>query len=70
MRETASVSEVQNVFLISGHFDLVVHVVARDMEHLKGIISENFSRQASVIRVETSVVFNRQTRHEMPETPV
>jgi DNA-binding Lrp family transcriptional regulator len=64
--ETATVSEVRNVFLVSGHFDLVVHVVARDMEHLKCVISENFSRHASVIRVETSVVFARQTRHEMP----
>jgi DNA-binding Lrp family transcriptional regulator len=67
VRETASVSEVRNVFLISGHFDLVVHVVARDMEHLKGVISENFSRHASVIRVETSVVFSRKARHEMPD---
>jgi DNA-binding Lrp family transcriptional regulator len=67
VRETASVSEVRNVFLISGHFDLVVHVVARDTEHLKDIISENFSRHASVIRVETSVVFSREARHEMPD---
>ena len=67
VRETASVSEVRNVFLISGHFDLVVHVVARDMEHLKSIISESFSRHTAVIRVETSVVFSRQSRYEMPD---
>jgi DNA-binding Lrp family transcriptional regulator len=67
VHETTAVSEVRNVFLVSGHFDLVVHVVARDMEHLKRIISENFSRHASVVRVETSVVFARQTRHEMPK---
>jgi DNA-binding Lrp family transcriptional regulator len=66
VHETASVPEVRNVFLVSGHFDLVIHVVARDMEDLKRVISENFSRHASVIRVETSVVFARQTRHAMP----
>ena len=67
VRDTASVSEVRSVFLISGHFDLVVHVVARDMEHLKSIISESFSRHTAVIRVETSVVFSRQSRYEMPD---
>ncbi len=64
--ETASVLEVRSVFLVSGHFDLIVHVVARDMEHLKGIISENFGRHGFVLRVETSVVFNRVTRHDIP----
>ena len=37
------------------------------MDHLKGIISESFSRHAAVIRVETSVVFSRQSRYEMPD---
>ena len=63
---TATVPEVRGVFLVSGRADLVVHVVVRDMEHLKAIISEHFNRHAVVLRVETSVVFNRQQQHVMP----
>jgi DNA-binding Lrp family transcriptional regulator len=63
---TAAVPEVRGVLLVSGRSDLIVHVVVRDMEHLKAIISEHFNRHAVVVRVETSVVFNRQERHCMP----
>jgi len=63
---TATVPEVRGVFLVSGRADLIAHVVARDMEHLKAIISEHFNRHAVVLRVETSVVFNRQQHHVIP----
>jgi DNA-binding Lrp family transcriptional regulator len=63
---TAAVPEVRSVSLVSGRADLIVHVVVRDMEHLKAIISEHFNRHSVVERVETSVVFNRQQRHVMP----
>ena len=66
VRSTAAVPEVRGVFLVSGRADLIVHVVVRDMEHLKAIISEHFNRHAVVLRVETSVVFNRQQQHVMP----
>jgi DNA-binding Lrp family transcriptional regulator len=64
--EIASVREVRSVFLISGRFDLIVHLVVRDMEQLKTVISEQFNRHACVLRVESSVVFNRRERHAMP----
>jgi DNA-binding Lrp family transcriptional regulator len=63
---TAAVPEVRGVYLISGRSDLVVHVIVRDMEHLKEIISHHFNRHAVVERVETSVVFNRREQHAMP----
>ena len=66
VRETGSVREVRSVFLVSGHFDLIVHLAVRDMEQLKRVISEHFNRHACVLRVETSVVFNRLVRHEIP----
>jgi len=64
--ETSSVLEVRSVFLVSGHFDMVVHVAIRDMEHLKSVISNHFNRHVHVVRVETSVIFNRRTQHAMP----
>ena len=63
---TAAVPEVRGVFLVSGRSDLIVDVVVRDMEHLKAIISQHFNRHAVVLRVETSIVFNRQQQHAMP----
>jgi DNA-binding Lrp family transcriptional regulator len=66
VKETSAVLEVRSVLLVSGHFDLVVHVAVRDMEHLKSVISNHFNRHAKVLRVETSVIFNRRTQHAMP----
>jgi len=66
VRDTAAVPEVRSVFLVSGHFDLIVHLVARDMDHLKTLISARFNSRAAVLRVETSMIFNRQTRHDLP----
>ena len=63
MRKTATVREVRTVFLVSGHFDLIVHVAVRDMERLKNLISEHFNLHPCVIRVETSVIFNREVQH-------
>ncbi|WP_284384595.1 Lrp/AsnC family transcriptional regulator [Dyella flava] len=65
----ATVSEVRGVFLVSGRADLIVHVVVRDMQHLKEIISEHFNRDAAVLRVETSVVFDRRQQSTMPIVP-
>jgi DNA-binding Lrp family transcriptional regulator len=66
LSSTAAVPEVRGVFLVSGRFDLIVHVAVRDMEHLKEIISQHFNRHVVVMRVETSVVFNHETQHAMP----
>jgi DNA-binding Lrp family transcriptional regulator len=66
LSSTAAILEVRSVFLVSGRFDLIVHVAVRDMEHLKELISRHFNRHAVVVRVETSVVFSRETQHAMP----
>jgi DNA-binding Lrp family transcriptional regulator len=65
LQKTAAIAEVRSVFLVSGHFDLLAHITVRSMEHLKRVISDHF-HQAFVTRVETSVVFNRFTHHELP----
>lgn len=65
LQKAAAIPGVRNVFLISGHFDMVAHVAVRTMEDLKRLISERF-HQDFVMRVETSVVFSRLTCHELP----
>jgi DNA-binding Lrp family transcriptional regulator len=69
LQQTAAIAEVRNVFLISGHFDMAVHLAVRSMEHLKQVISDHFHR-AFVTRVETSVVFNHLAHHALPEVIV
>ncbi len=51
------VPEVRQIFLLTGRFDLLVHLAIRDMEHLKDLAYEHFTSAPSVIRIETSVVF-------------
>jgi hypothetical protein len=38
----------------------------RDMEHLKDLISNEFNRHEFILRVGTSVIFNRVDRYTMP----
>jgi DNA-binding Lrp family transcriptional regulator len=66
MKDIGELRQVRTAFLVSGHFDLVAHVAVSDMEQLKEVISEHFNRHACVTRVETAVVFNRVSRHEIP----
>jgi DNA-binding Lrp family transcriptional regulator len=68
MKDLAKIRQVRAVFLVSGHFDLVAHVVVSNMEQLKEVISVHFHRHACVTRAETAVVFNRVTQHEIPIT--
>lgn len=63
---TAAIPEIRGVFLVSGRSDLIVDVIVRDMQHLKMIISEHFNRHEVVLRVETSIVFNRQQHYALP----
>jgi len=69
VRATAAVREVRSVFLVSGPHDLVVHVAVPSMDRLKEVISESFHRHACVVRVETSMVFDRRMHHELPLPP-
>jgi len=66
LRKTAEVTEVRSVYLISGPFDMVVHVAVDSMDRLKRVISDHF-HQVFVNRVETSIVFNRVEQHSLPD---
>lgn len=66
LASTAEVPEVRSVFLVSGPFDLIVHVVARDMDHLKDLISDHFNSYPVVVRVETSLIFDHKALPSMP----
>lgn len=66
MDDVVSVPEVRSAFLVTGRYDLVVHVVARDMQHLKDLALDQFTNRPGVTRIETSIIFDTRKRYELP----
>lgn len=66
MEEIVDVPEVCSARLITGRYDLVVHVVARDTGHLKDLALDHFTNRPGVTRIETSIVYESRTKHELP----
>ena len=57
--------EVRSAHLITGRYDLVVHVVARDTRHLKDLALDHFTSRPGVTRIETSIIYETRRRHEL-----
>ncbi|HRP77479.1 MAG TPA: Lrp/AsnC family transcriptional regulator [Aquamicrobium sp.] len=66
MDDIVDVPEVRAAFLVSGRYDLVVHVVVRDTGHLKDLAFDRFTNRPGVTRIETSLIFDARRRHELP----
>jgi DNA-binding Lrp family transcriptional regulator len=54
--------EVRASFLITGRYDLIVHVVARNTEHLKNIAFDHITCHPAVTRIETSIVYDARSQ--------
>jgi DNA-binding Lrp family transcriptional regulator len=67
MDEIVEIPEVRSAHLITGRYDLVVHVVARDTRHLKDLALDRFTNRPGVTRIETSIIYETRTRHELPQ---
>jgi DNA-binding Lrp family transcriptional regulator len=67
MTEVVNIPEVRSAFLITGRWDFVVHVVARDMQHLKDLALDSFTNRPGVTRIETSIIYEARIRHELPQ---
>jgi DNA-binding Lrp family transcriptional regulator len=67
MTEVVNIPEVRSAFLVTGRWDFVVHVVARDMQHLKDLALDSFTNRPGVTRIETSIIFEARVRHELPQ---
>lgn len=66
MDDIVSMPEVRAAFLVSGRYDLVVHVVVKDTQHLKDLALDQFTNKEGVARIETSLIFDARQRHELP----
>lgn len=66
MDDVVKVPEVRFAFLVTGRYDLVVHVVVRDTQHLKDLALDRFTNRPGVTRIETSIIFDARRRHDLP----
>jgi len=64
--DVVKVPEVRFAFLVSGRYDMIVHVVVRDTQHLKDLALDRFTNRPGVTRIETSIIFDARRRHELP----
>ena len=55
--ELQRIPEVQGAYLITGRYDLMVRVLARDMDHLKTLAYEHFTHRPVISRFETSIIY-------------
>ncbi|BBK41771.1 ArsR family transcriptional regulator [Allostella vacuolata] len=66
MDYVVGVPEVRSAFLVTGRYDLIVHVVVQDTRHLKDLALDQFTNRPGVTRIETSIIFDARRRYELP----
>lgn len=66
MADVVSIPEVRSARLITGRYDVVVHVVARDTGHLRDLALDQFTSRSGVTRIETSIIYETKVKHELP----
>ena len=57
MAEVAVINEVRAVYLISGQYDILAHVVVRDTNHLRDLALDQFTSREGVDQIETSIIY-------------
>ena len=66
----AEVPEVRSATLVTGRHDVLIHIVARNTNHLKDLALDKITSKPGVVRVETSIVYETRNRHIMPDLRV
>jgi len=65
MAEVATINEVRAVFLISGQYDVLAHVVVRDTNHLRDLALDQFTTREGVDQIETSIIYEVKHNFEL-----
>lgn len=61
--------EALSFYHVAGADDFLVHVAARDSDHLRDFAMDAFTTRAEVDRIETSLIFSFQRNPELPAHP-
>jgi DNA-binding Lrp family transcriptional regulator len=64
--ELEAMPEVRDIFYVAGSHDLVVHVVAKDVEHLRTLVADRFGGE-TVSHIETALIFQHRRRPRLPD---
>jgi DNA-binding Lrp family transcriptional regulator len=59
-------SRVRRIFLVSGRHDVIVHVMVKDIDHLRNLGFDHFARQSVVVSIQAAFVFESRARNEPP----
>ena len=57
---------VRAAYHVTGRYDLIVHLLAADIQHLRALELDHFTSHPAVARVETSIIFESRQRFETP----
>ncbi|CUK04079.1 Regulatory protein AsnC [Ruegeria denitrificans] len=68
LKEILKIPEVRAGWMISGRFDAVVEVVTKNTSHLHRLVVERFSSREEISRIETSIVFESVSQHDLSDT--
>ncbi len=65
LNEVVAFPEVRSAYLVTGRHDMIVHVVVRDMKHLKDLALDRFTSRPGVTQLETSIIFEAAHRQDL-----
>jgi len=68
LEDLREIPEVRAGWMISGRFDAIVEVVAKDTSHLHQVVVEKFSIKQEVHRIETSIIFENMVQSDLSAT--
>ncbi|SDR24426.1 Lrp/AsnC family transcriptional regulator [Pseudovibrio sp. Tun.PSC04-5.I4] len=67
IEEVIALPEVKSVALISGAYDIIAHLRVRDINHLKSLAFDNFTKRAYITKIESSIVYEfKESRVQKP----
>lgn len=58
--------EVVALYIMAGRDDFLIHVAARDTDHLRQFVVEQITATERVQHIETSLIFEYHPRHQLP----
>jgi DNA-binding Lrp family transcriptional regulator len=69
MDDMASIPEVRSVFLVNGRYDVILHVIVKDVDHLRNLGLDRITSKPVVVNIETSIVYDSRSKYELPILP-
>jgi len=63
---TLALPEVRHLFHVAGANDFLVHVWAKDPEHLRDIVMTSFTTREEIAHVETGLIFEHTHSSDLP----